>query len=492
MLFASPEFVFAFLPIVLLLYHVSHRVLGGSAGLVLLTLSSFVFYGWWDVPFLALLIGSILGNYGVARVLDRRHGNLYLTAAIVANLLVLGYYKYRLFFLGTIGNLVGEEWGAGTILIPLAISFFTFQQIAFLVSVRNGTTSPGRIMDYVFFVSFFPQLIAGPIVLHREMRDQITARRESHDSVLDWLAIGLVIFSLGLFKKVVLADPIGVYADIAFIRHLDITLLEAWAGAVAFMLQLYFDFSGYSDMAVGLGLMFGFRLPANFARPYRQSNMIEFWRTWHITMTRFFMTHIFTPISLAAARRYGRIAQPMRFLMTVAWPILITFAISGLWHGASWSFVMFGVSIAIFLIVNHLWRLAQLPAPPRFVSWLLTMIGMCVAFVYFRAGTLEVANDYLWRMVNPAGFVLPPWLSGVGTLLGAPIQPLLLFSSGTDNLQLAFGLLVLGILSLGLPDPASGPDKVKLTWTAAFATAFVALLALGQLDQPQTFIYFQF
>ncbi len=153
---------------------------------------------------------------------------------------------------------------------------------------------------------------------------------------------------------------------------------------------------------------------------------------------------------------------------------------------------MFGVSIAIFLIVNHLWRLAQLPAPPRFVSWLLTMIGMCVAFVYFRAGTLEVANDYLWRMVNPAGFVLPPWLSGVGTLLGAPIQPLLLFSSGTDNLQLAFGLLVLGILSLGLPDPASGPDKVKLTWTAAFATAFVALLALGQLDQPQTFIYFQF
>jgi hypothetical protein len=182
----------------------------------------------------------------------------------------------------------------------------------------------------------------------------------------------------------------------------------------------------------------------------------------------------------------------MRFIVTVAWPILITFAISGLWHGASWSFVMFGVSIALLLVVNHLWRLAQLPAPPRIVSWLLTMVGMCIAFVYFRSGTLEVANDYLLRMVDPSGFVLPPWLAGVGALLGAPIQPLLLFPSGTVTLHFAIGLLVLGILSLGLPDPASGPDKVKLNWTTAVGTAFVALLALGQLDQPQTFIYFQF
>ncbi len=492
MLFSSTIFIFVFLPIVLLAYHLCHRVLGGSAGLIFLTLSSLAFYGWWDVPFLTLLIGSILGNFGLATLLTKRPSNLLLATAIIVNLTVLGYFKYRLFVLGIIGDLLGHSWGAGTLLIPLAISFFTFQQIAFLVNVRNGTTARGQLKDYFFFVSFFPQLIAGPIVFHREMRDQIAARHRAENDTTKWLTTGMVIFMLGLFKKVILADPIGLYADITFARHLDITMLEAWAGGIAFMLQLYFDFSGYSDMAVGLGLVFGFRLPANFKRPYRKTNMIEFWKTWHITMTRFFMIHVFTPISLFLTRRYGHSAHPIRFLATVAIPIFFTFTVSGLWHGASWSFVMFGVLVAIFLMVNHLWRQAKLPRPANFVCWLLTMIAMCIAFVYFRSGTIGVAHDYLTRMIDPSGFVLPHWLPSLGAFLGVPVRPLLLFPSGTDTLQLVIGLLILMAFALFMPDPGSKPDGVKLNWPTAIATVFATLLALGQLGEPQAFIYFQF
>jgi len=428
----------------------------------------------------------------MAILLVRYPGNLLLTLAIAANLTVLGYFKYRLFFLGIIGDLVGEDWGLGTLFIPLAVSFFTFQQIAFLVNVRTGTSSPGRISDYAFFVSFFPQLIAGPIVLHREMRDQIASRHESNDSTLNWIAVGLVIFLFGLFKKVVLADSIGTFSDIAFTNYFYLTMLEAWAGAVAFMLELYFDFSGYADMAVGLGLMFGFQLPANFARPYRTTSMINFWKAWHITMTRFFVAHVFTPISLSLTRRFGRSAVAMRFTLTVAWPILLTFAVSGLWHGASWSFIMFGVSVAVFLVVNHIWRRASLLLLPEFVGWLLTMFAMCISFVYFRAGTLEIAHAYLARMLDPSHLFLPPWLSEMGLLLHLPVQPMILFSSGSDTVQFVLGLLFLGILSILLPDPANRPETVKLNWLTAVTTAFVTLIALGQLDEPQVFIYFQF
>ena len=262
MLFNSTGFLFMFLPLCLLLFHTLRIHINGNVAIAFLVFCSLLFYGWWNPPYLLLLVGSILLNYYFASKLFENHRKKYLVSAITINLLILGYFKYKNFFLENINLAIGRESELGEIFIPLGISFFTFQQIAFLIDAYDTQIkkNPGFLI-YAKFISFFPQLIAGPIVLYREVGKQLLDLKKHSKSATQLLIPGFVVFIFGLFKKVVLADGIAPYADTSFNNAYTLTFLEAWAGSVCFALQLYFDFSGYSDMAVGLGLMFGIVLP---------------------------------------------------------------------------------------------------------------------------------------------------------------------------------------------------------------------------------------
>ena len=292
MLFASKEFLFFFLPLALLAFHGVRQISNGKIAVNVLILFSLIFYSWWKIEFLVLLIISVSLNYVFLRLILLNSSKLTLTMGLLFNLSLLAYFKYRNFLMENIELLfLGSSSSIeifGTVLIPLGISFYTFQQIAMLIDAQDGTIkTPPPFLHFVQFITFFPQLIAGPIVLFREVRGQIEDLQKNQFDGLTMFGSGLVIFSFGLFKKVCLADTIAPFADHAFNSHQIISTLEAWAGSIAYSLQLYFDFSGYSDMAVGLGLMFGVRLPFNFDTPFRARNMTNFWKAWHITMTRF-------------------------------------------------------------------------------------------------------------------------------------------------------------------------------------------------------------
>ncbi|NMM43044.1 MBOAT family protein [Rhodospirillaceae bacterium KN72] len=494
MLFSSREFLFVFLPIALLLYHGARHLAGGKAALLILSVTSLFFYGWWNPPYLLLLLGSIAGNLLLARAIKKKGSGWLLTVGVAANLAVIGYFKYRNFFIENIGYLVGESWDLGPIFVPLAISFFTFQQIAFLCDVADGKADPKDGLGFVTFVALFPQLIAGPIVLYREMTLQFDAVEKGEGKGCTLVAAGLVVFVLGLFKKVVLADSIGPYADAAFVSVDTLTFLEAWAAALAYSFQLYFDFSGYSDMAVGLGLMLGFSLPINFDTPFRAVSMIDFWKRWHITMTRFFMMYLFSPIALALTRfsMERRLAATGEFVLAVALPIIVTFLLSGLWHGAAWTYVAFGGVNAVGLVANHAWKKGKLPRLPRLLGWVLTMLTVVVSFVFFRAETLADAGHLLALMANPATIVMPNWLSGIADTVGLPWHTLRFFATGSYTIRLAAWLAVLLPLSLLIPNLSKNALSLRFGWGTAFAIAGMAWLSLSLLDRPQAFIYFQF
>ncbi len=494
MLFSSREFIFVFLPLAFLVFHFARIRFGGKAAMGLLCLASLVFYGSWNPPYLFLLVGSIAVNHVFARALTKMPKAGLIGIAICFNLALIGYYKYRNFFFENVELLTGANWEMDAIFIPLAISFFTFQQIAVLIDIYDGNTKVESWLDYALFVSFFPQLIAGPIVLYREIDRQFADLKAGSGPGTSLAGFGLVVFSVGLFKKVVLADSLAPFSDLAFGMVDRLTILEAWGAITAFSLQLYFDFSGYSDMAVGLGLMFGLRLPINFDTPFRSTSMIEFWRRWHITMTRFFMMYLYSPIALAAARlaadrEAGRV---LNFVIAAALPIAVTFLLSGLWHGAAWTFVAFGAINAAGLIVNHAWKEARQRQLPPLLGWLLTMLVVMISFVYFRAGSMAEAHHFLGLLIAVDQILLPNWLIGFAEQTGIPWRTLSFFATGSYTVKFAAWIVLGGGLSLLLPNVAKTAEDLRPSWHVATATAAMLLLAVGLLDRPQAFIYFQF
>ncbi len=494
MIFSSYEFIFAFLPAALVVFHVARKLWGGTAALGITCATSLFFYSWWNPPYLFLLIGSLVGNFAFAKALSRRPSGRILSLAIIVNLLVLGYFKYRGFFLENVGFLVGETWRVEQIILPLGVSFFTFQQISLLIDVRLGRAQLKSPLDYVFFVSFFPQLIAGPVVLYREMGHQIEAMRQNEGPDYSLLPSGIVIFGLGLFKKVVLADFIGQQADLVFARVHQLTMLEAWYGVLAFTMQLYFDFSGYADMAVGLGLMFGFVLPINFRTPYRATSIIDFWQRWHITMTRFFMNNVYMPLSLVLTRYAARqrLTAAPHFLLGCALPIFVTFLLAGLWHGAGWTFVMLGAVHGAALAINLGWRRWKMPSPPAVIGWLLTMLTLMISLVFFRAQSFDDAWLILGNMFLPSRLFLPDWLATGQAVLGLPLTHLGIFPSGSQSVLVCARIAVLLVLSMTLPELTRDVRGFSLGWRTAFATAATLLLGVVSLTQPRAFIYFQF
>ena len=401
MLFNSYAFLFAFLPATYLLFYLVSRRSAVEANL-LLALASAAFYGWWDLRYVPLLAGSIAFNYLMARrLLALRHARRAtmpsLCTAVGANLALLGYFKYADFFIFTANNLADTGLAPLRLVLPLGVSFFTFTQIALLVDVHRGEVERLSATDFALFVTYFPHLIAGPVLHHREMMPQVASaamhRRDPHV-----LNVGLAIFAFGLAKKTLLADTIAPYADAVFgaaAAGRAINAAEAWGGALAYTFQLYFDFSGYSDMAIGLSLMFGVRLPQNFASPYKAASMIDFWRRWHMTLSRFLRDYLYIPLGGNRGNPWRRHAN-----------LMITMLLGGLWHGAGWTFVAWGGLHGVYLMVNHGWRAACGRRPrmaPAFAGWrgrLLTFAAVVVAWVFFRADSFTTAARMIEAMAG--------------------------------------------------------------------------------------------
>lgn len=399
MLFNSVEFVFVLLPATLAAYYVLRGTFGHWAGVAVLNIASLVFYAWWDVRYTPLLIGSAVFNWALGQALAAgRRGGL-LTLGVVANLALLGVFKYADFTLSTVNAVSGADLALTHIALPLAISFFTFQQIAFLVDIAGGRTKPSPFFQHLLFVAFFPQLVAGPIVAHRLMGPQL-ADAARKDDIVDNLGVGLSIFAIGLAKKVLLAEGVEPFASAPFeaaARGVSLGFAEAWTGALAYGLQIYFDFSGYSDMALGLARCFGYHLPINFNAPYRSASIIAFWRRWHITLSQFLRDYLYIPLG---GNRHG---EPRRLAN-----LMIVMLLGGLWHGAAWTFVVWGALHGGALVVAHLFeRVAPWAKRPALIpAWtLLTFVFVTIAWVFFRADSFAAAHAMLTAMTGFTGFM---------------------------------------------------------------------------------------
>jgi len=386
-LFNSPVFVFLFLPVAWLGYLVALRLPIARSGIAFLGLASIFFYGWWNPAFLPLLGVSIVFNYWMGRLLGSpRAAKRWLVAAIVANLALIAYFKYANLLSSSIGAVTGFATPVFDVLLPIGISFYTFTQIAYLVDTYQARRAEKSFSAYVLFVTFFPHLVAGPVLHHSEMMPQFLRDQRRIPTAL--ILEGLLLFACGLAKKVLIADSVAPGVNRAFTLAELHTLgwADSWFGALGYAVQIYFDFSGYSDMAIGLGLMFGIRLPLNFNSPYQSGSIVEFWRRWHMTLSRFLRDYLYIPLG---GNRHGPTRRQVNLMLTML--------LGGLWHGAAWTFVFWGGLHGFYLQVNHAWRvvLAKTPALQSLVerfpktthtlSWTITFLAVVVAWVVFRA-----------------------------------------------------------------------------------------------------------
>jgi alginate O-acetyltransferase complex protein AlgI len=397
MLFNSYPFIFLFLPVALAGYFLSSR-LGHLAPVIWLALASLAFYSVSNWQFVALLIASIAFNYLIGWLLIAGRlrpapRSAVLTAGVAGDLAVLGYFKYAGFIAANLDAMFSTGF-ALNVLLPVGISFYTFTQIAFLVDAFRGNVARYALPHYALFVTYFPHLIAGPILHHRDMIPQFE-RAESQRPDPHLILCGLIIFGIGLFKKTCLADGIQPLVSLAF-GPATPTFDQAWLGALAYTFQLYFDFSGYSDMAIGISLMFGIFLPLNFNSPYKATSIIEFWRRWHMTLSQFLRDYLYIPLG---GNRHGPLLRYVN--------LAITMLLGGLWHGAAWTFVVWGALHGAYLCINHAWNNYGPKASPRFaplanvVGLILTFLAVVVAWVFFRADNMTSALHVLSKMADP-------------------------------------------------------------------------------------------
>ena len=481
MLFSSYTFLFQFLPAVVLAFAAARRH-SPRAGILVLTAASLFFYGAWRPVYLALLIASVTANFSLGLLMEdplrRRAVGL---CGVALNLALLCYFKYTNFIFDSITMLTGAPLPFVNIVLPLGISFFTFQQIAYLVDVMRGARVERDIVSYTLFVSFFPHLIAGPLVHHAEMIPQFKRGRSFGSSVL--AARGSAIFAAGLFKKVVLADNLAQFVSPVF-SHLDagggVTTPWAWLATLAYTFQIYFDFAGYSDMAIGLALLFGIRLPVNFRSPYKALSIIEFWRRWHITLSRFLRDYLYIPLG------GNRLGERRRYLN-----LMITMLLGGLWHGAGWNFLIWGGLHGLYLCINHLWhgwRGAGAKVRSGFAAiacWAMTFFAVVLAWVFFRAKTAAGA----WHMLTGLfGFETdgPAYASpGILRLMDLPLlvgeKALLVIGAAMVALALAIALAMPNVPQLyGYREYRRAPEKAGLLrWRPSAAWLVVSALALS-------------
>jgi D-alanyl-lipoteichoic acid acyltransferase DltB (MBOAT superfamily) len=500
MLFSSYTFLFQFLPATVLAFAAARRH-SPRAGIMVLVGASLFFYGAWRPVYLLLFAASVAVNFALGLRMEdpfRRRGIG--TFGVALNLAVLCYFKYTNFIFDSLNTLTGAPLPFVNIILPLGISFFTFQQIAYLVDVMRGAKVERDIVSYTLFVSFFPHLIAGPLVHHAEMIPQFKRGRTGRSAVL--AARGLAIFAAGLFKKVVIADNLAQFVSPVF-AHLDagggVTTPWAWLATLAYTLQIYFDFSGYSDMAIGLALLFGIRLPVNFRSPYQATSIIEFWRRWHITLSRFLRDYLYIPLG------GNRLGEQRRYIN-----LLVTMLLGGLWHGAGWNFLVWGGLHGIYLSINHLWRGWRGSKPELSIAglmvkgacWAITFFAVVVAWVFFRAKTAAGAWQMLQGLFGVEAGSSAYASSGILRLIDLPMlvgeERLLLIGVGAVALALAIALCLPNVPQLfRYREYRRAPERAAwVRWRPNAAWALLSALALAislfGMWQRLEFLYFQF
>ncbi|QHG91975.1 MBOAT family protein [Sulfurimonas sp. CVO] len=460
MLFNSYEFIFLFLPILFFGYFflTSKRLIIASK--VWLVLGSLFFYSWWNPIYLPLILGSMTFNYLVGKSLGYKATKPMLTLGIVGNVVLLGYFKYADFFIENYNWVLGADANLLHLALPLAISYFTFQQIAFLVDSYRGETKEYNFLNYSMFITFFPQLLMGPIMHHKEIIPQF---QERWKLVIRWenVSLGLFIFAIGLAKKTLLGDPLTDYAQNAFDHAQDLSMIEAWYAAVSYVLSYYFDLSGYADMAIGIGKMFNINIPLNFNSPYKARNFAEYWQRWHMTLSRFLSDYVYK--SLGGNKR-------------VAWVmylnIMITFFVSGFWHGAGWTFVVWGLLNGIFVVMAHMMRKAKFEMN-FYIAWGLMFLGVIITRVLFVSDNFSDAWYVTYTMfdISNLRFTHMPyadkWFQTPYIIVGLILA---LFFKNSIEISKDFK-----------------PNSIYLSYTVILLTA-----SLFTFSKAKEFLYFQF
>lgn len=483
MVFSSPEFLFLFLPIVLLLF-TGAQLYWPWATKPMLVLASLVFYGWFEWAFVPLILGSCLFNYCTGRMLAKAscgcHGARakgLLVIGILFNILLLAWFKYAGFLANAIN--MATDWGipVPNLILPIAISFFTFQQIAYLVDAYQGKTKQEGFVNYSLFVVFFPQLIAGPIVHHSQMGPQYKHLPSAGLATSVQVSSGLALLTLGLFKKVVIADTIASWIYPAFARVDDLSLIDAWTAAFGYALQIYFDFSGYCEMAMGLALLFGIRLPVNFNSPYQASNVSEFWRRWHITLGQFLKEYLYIPLG-------GSRSGVLRMCLA----LMITMLLGGLWHGAGWQFVLWGALHGLFLVTYQAWKRTGL-ALPKPMAIAVTLLAIIVAWVPFRAQSIDETLLVWSAMFSPSLYEHLPIVAAIlSDLTGDTYTGVKTVFAGWELAVFVF----LMVFCASQPSVHQYLKGFKPRLKPLFGISAAACVALAMMGQPSSFIYFAF
>jgi len=503
MLFNSPVYLFLFLPIAILVYHALNTRRLTKLAKIWLVLASLFFYGFWNLSYLALIISSILVNFTIGRLLQSKkqeciadggksRRKLILAAGIVFNLGLLGYFKYADFMIENYNWVSGDTIPPLSLVLPLAISFFTFQQIAYLVDSYQADTQEYGFLNYCLFVTFFPQLIAGPIVHHREMMPQF---RNKRNAIVNYrnIAMGLFIISLGLVKKIYIADSFAVWANAGFDSQETLNFFQAWGAGLSYTFQLYYDFSGYSDMAIGSALLFNIHLPINFNSPYKATNIRDFWGRWHMTLSRWLRDYIYIPLG---GNRFGN----LRTLNNLS----MTFLLGGLWHGANWTFVAWGASHGAAVYIHRIWaslglKMNKLPA------WFITFIFINFSWVLFRADNISDASRIMKGMLGLHGFGINSSSTPLAQVMHyfsaifkdiTSIHPLLI-PFDIDRYVVIFGLLALimpNSLQLSGYDRNSKTSIFSMTYLFLAIQSTIILFALFRIlsSHPSEFLYFNF
>ena len=515
MLFNSFVFIFIYLPIVLgIFFWAGRRNRTWAAGW--LALASLFFYGYWDYQYIPLLLVSIAFNYGVGLRISQAAPTprkRWLGFAVAANLILLVYFKYANFFLDTASFLSNESFPTLDIILPIGISFYTFTQIAFLVDTYQGKVHEYRFIHYLLFVTYFPHLIAGPVLHHKEMMPQFADKRIYSLSVNNF-AIGVTIFCIGLAKKVLIADNLSPYAGSLFNDTGSPSLFIAWGGVLAYTFQLYFDFSAYSDMAIGLSRLFGVRLPLNFNSPYKATNISDFWRRWHMTLSRFLRDYLYFPLGGNRSGTFNR----YRNLITVM-------LLGGMWHGAGWNFIIWGGLHGGYLIIHHAWSAIseRLGFPSGSVIWklaatALTFIAVCFAWVFFRSPDLSTSWEIVRGMTGGFGIEFPEAIRNRIRMLAPALESLgvsFYLGGGARFVETWAWIIFAASIAFLLPntqeltrrfDPALDftPSTQAATWNPwchliwgpsrnwAVFLGILTVVSLLSLTRPNEFLYFQF
>ena len=508
MLFNSYVFIFIYFPVVFFVFFSISRK-SKNLGAIWLVLASLFFYAWWNPKFILLLLLSIIFNYIsgsliAKNILNISLARLILYISVAANLFLLVIFKYLNFFIETT-NSIGANWAIFNIILPLGISFFTFTQIAYLVDVYRGISRESNFIHYLLFVTWFPHLIAGPVLHHKEMMPQF-AEHDNYRPNSDSIAVGITFFTIGLFKKVVFADQFAVYANPVFDSAAlggQPMFFESWIGALAYTLQLYFDFSGYSDMAIGLSLMFNIKLPLNFDSPYKSASIIDFWRRWHITLSTFLRDYLYLPLG---GNRRGKVRRYINLMLTMV--------LGGLWHGAGWCFIVWGGLHGIFLVINHAWqklvssRSNSVHLLTHLLSVLVTFVAVVIAWVPFRSADMLAAQNIWCGMVGLNGISLPPQFSGLmKSYLGNSVEFSGFVVSGFNLLHsliwIPIGLFVVWFMPniqqwIGSYYYSNKADKIlhfyiwrpSRSYAIFFGFIFAISIMLFKVNSP--FLYFQF